>query len=256
MVVTDTDESKQCEVSQDSGSAPLDSPPPYSPPTFQEVLSQEHIPSNIKPTNFIAVHEKNSSIRGVYAIDPSIRIPRSLFPPSPTETEQTDTPVQSNNLQVSSRNGSVDAQIYMVPDAKPFDDRERVKLDVGSRNGSVTAKIHRAGSSQPRFALHCFAHNGAVYVGIPRSFRGSLLLSTRDGAVRLSEQVDAQKTVTNATHDAKQYYIGTLPEEDDDQDDEDEVVVQGKNGTIRVAYSDEVVESVFKGLVGMLSRLF
>ncbi|KAL0576452.1 hypothetical protein V5O48_005527 [Marasmius crinis-equi] len=241
---------KQQEVDQEA-KAVESPPPPYAP--IENVPAQEDaIPGNVKPTNFVSVHQKDGAVRGIYAIDPRIRIPDQFL--APLETEETEIPVLRRNFQVLSRNGSIDLQVYVMPNSKPFDDRKRVTMDVSSKNGSVTTKVRRTGSSNPPFALRCHSHNGAVYIGIPRSFRGSLTLSTRDGAVRLSEEVRGQVTVINDIDGVKRFYIGSLNERDDGEENEDEVVVDGRNGSIRVAYSDEVVESVFKGIVGMLSR--
>ncbi|KAG7093921.1 hypothetical protein E1B28_007557 [Marasmius oreades] len=250
-------------------------PPPYVSSEGAQLVGQneDHIPANLKPTNFISVHHKDSPEKGSYAIDPSIRIPESFLPP--LEIQETDNDPIRKNFQVLSKNGSVDTQVYIVPDSKPFDERKRVTMDIISKNGSVTAKIvryqecfsmdenvdtiqRRAGSSYPPFALRCYSHNGCMHVAIPRSFHGSLSLSTRAHGVKLSEQVRAEVTVFNDTSGIKQYYIGPLNGHDHDEAraNEDEVVVEGKNGSIRVTYSDEVIESVFKGFMEMLGRIF
>ncbi|KAF9269023.1 hypothetical protein L218DRAFT_993957 [Marasmius fiardii PR-910] len=278
MIVTSLDnpnpDVKQREINVDA--KVVDTPPPPYASAESEPVDEDGdlIPPNLKPTNFISVLHKDGSERGSYAIDPSIRIPESFLPP--LETEVTDSDPIRKNFQALSKNGHVDVQIFIVPGSKPFDGRKRVKMEVGSKNGSVTAKVvsiqellnreemggdknlqRRAGSLCPPFALRCQSHNGSVHVAIPRSFHGSLSLSAKHSGVRLSEQVRAEVAVFNDTNGVKRYYIGPLNDPDEAaRENEDEVMVECKNGSIRITYSDEIVESVFKGFMGMLGRLF
>ncbi|ESK96443.1 hypothetical protein Moror_6951 [Moniliophthora roreri MCA 2997] len=221
-------------------------PPPYVPPA---TAARDSIPSSVKPSNYVLIHQKNSAVRGIYGINASLQIPGTLVP-LPAEAESPGE--LRKNLEIASKNGGVDAEVHIVSDAKPCDGRKKVTLETRSSNGSVTTKLHRSGSSSPPIALSSYSHNGSVHVRIPRSFRGTLYLTSCHGNAKLSEGVSGQATLLRDSEGTKRYLIGEF----DGAEDGDEVHAETKNGSVRVMYIDETVDSVLKGLVGMLSRFF
>ncbi|KAK7061105.1 Rho-type GTPase activating protein Rga1 [Paramarasmius palmivorus] len=214
-------------------------PPPYD---HKPTGGSKPFPSTVKPSNYVLVHQR-SSVDGIYGIDASLQIPDNLLPPidpdAPEELRQ--------NLHVASKNGSVDVEVYILPDAKPCDGRKKVVLETRSSNGA-----HRGETSNPPFALTSFSQNGSVHVRIPRSFRGTLYLSTLHGHVKLSEEVSAQASLLRDSDGTARYLIGPF----ENAEAGDEVHAESKNGSVRVMYDDETVESVLKGLssVGSAGR--
>jgi hypothetical protein len=64
--------------------------------------------------------------------------------------------------------------------------------------------------------------------------------------------VSAQASLLRDSDGTARYLIGPF----ENAEAGDEVHAESKNGSVRVMYDDETVESVLKGLVGMLSRFF
>jgi hypothetical protein len=121
----------------------LQPPPSYYPSEQHATASTCNTQPTFKskPTNHLYLFSEHSSVKGEYAIDPSMKIPPSLLPPlSPEESE-----ADRKHLCVHSTNGSVNAEIWLLSqDAKPFDSKtptKRTILDLGSEHGSVTARV-------------------------------------------------------------------------------------------------------------------
>lgn len=121
----------------------LQPPPSYYPSERHATASTSNTQPTFKskPTNYLYLFSEHSSVKGEYAIDPSMKIPPSLLPPlSPEESE-----ADRKNLRVHSTNGSVNAEIWLLSqDAQPFDFKtptKRTILDLGSEHGSVTARV-------------------------------------------------------------------------------------------------------------------
>jgi hypothetical protein len=202
----------------------------------------------------------------------------------------------SPHLLLDSHNGAVSGEVWLLSanreDAasqegrKPT--RERVHLHFRSHNGGVkalvvcglgqSAKIRaalliiyvlfsvrqhlhpRTVEPRPFLNIAARAHNGAITVTIPRSFRGQMTLHTDNGRVHLSPTLApraASLSVLNGTHT---YFVGERPSngkwhtgESEDGDEVDGLNALSKNGSIRVSYDDEDVSC--KG-PGVLSSLF
>ena len=96
----------------------------------------------VKPTNYLSLTRSNGSLKGTFAIDPSLYIPSSFLPPLVDgETEETRA-----NLRLASKSGSIDADISIVSNDfeladPPKGGRRLVTMDVKSSYGSITTKL-------------------------------------------------------------------------------------------------------------------
>jgi hypothetical protein len=110
---------------------------------------------------------------------------------------------------------------------------------------------------RPLLSVNVRAHNGAIFITIPRSFRGQLTLHTDNGCVNLSSALAPQAAVLSNLDGTRTYFVGERPSggkwytgAGKDGEEVDEVMGWSKNGSVRVSYDDED-----KG-PGFLSSLF
>lgn len=107
---------------------------------------------DLKPSNFVRLSRSNSSVKGVWIVDPSMIIPAAFLPP----LEGGQTEEMRENLYLFSKNGAVDAEVYLLPRTVPVEERShgaasvvdtkpalrpQVIFRARSSNGSVTLKI-------------------------------------------------------------------------------------------------------------------
>jgi hypothetical protein len=89
---------------------------------------------DIKPSNFIYVNRANGSIKGSWLIDPSLPIPPSFSPPPTTEG--------ARNVILESKNGGIDADIYLLPTSHSNKNTTKViAIHTQSLNGSVKTRL-------------------------------------------------------------------------------------------------------------------
>lgn len=151
-----------------------DSPPPYEPPFLEPEASSSTSaiypphPSDLQPTNFLAVTRGNDSIRGRYLIDTGLDIPASLLPElddpkgrgcrcrqkckSKAKNKRKDEERlgagERPNLKLRGTNGSIDADVWIV-DSKGEDiadvdgQKRRALVEVKNTNGSVRLQVVR-----------------------------------------------------------------------------------------------------------------
>ena len=90
---------------------------------------------NIKPSNFVNLNRANESIKGSWLIDPSLAIPSSFLPPPPTEGAR-------SNLILESKNGAIDADIYLLPTSRSNKNISKfIIIHTQSNNGSVKTRL-------------------------------------------------------------------------------------------------------------------
>ena len=90
---------------------------------------------NIKPSNFINLNRANESIKGSWLIDPSLSIPPFLLSPPHTEGAR-------SNLFLGSKNGAIDAEIFLMPTSYSNKNASNVILiQTQSDNGSVKTRL-------------------------------------------------------------------------------------------------------------------
>ncbi|KAG1811829.1 uncharacterized protein BJ212DRAFT_1277475, partial [Suillus subaureus] len=203
-------------------------------------------PSN--PTNFLSLILKDKPIRDCYVIDPLMQIPFSLLPPLNTgETDQ-----DRKNLYLRTRDGSIDADIWLIgqEEAAPKNGR-RTTLSLSSNDGSVTAKINTVKVVAP-FLLDIYARDGQVTVLLPRSFHGSLLLTSRQ-SVKLSDNLLQRSITLSTVEHTRRYFVGDIPHRLFDNNwDGDELKVVSRDGRIIIRYRDEAELPK----TGFFSRIF
>jgi len=264
MIVVPDDQATKVNPSPDADSDP---PPGYS--EFYEAQAASSTaaqyppaPPNTKPSNFIRILQPNSKIKGSWTIDPALRIPTAFLPPlAPNETEAT-----RQNLNLESRNGTVDADVYIIPtreaDQKPSN--QRVTMHTSSTNGSVTTMVHDMIASGPEktrlpLLISTGSTNGRVSVYLPRSFHGFVSVELRNGSLRYSRDVQELLTPLSEVNRTQRAFIGHFDPSELENDTEwtgDELIVRANNGNVRVSFDDEVnpVASLSEG--GFWARLF
>lgn len=90
---------------------------------------------NIKPSNFISLSRSNESIKGSWLIDPTLSIPSFFLPPPPTEGAR-------SNLFLESKNGAIDADIYLLPTSRSDKNISKfIVIHTQSNNGSVKTRL-------------------------------------------------------------------------------------------------------------------
>ena len=119
-------------------------PPSYSPPTEPDASGSVPPPTfKTKPTNFLSLSNENDAVKGEFVIDPCIRIPPSVLPPlGENETED-----DRQNLCLTSRNSSVNADIWLLGPAVPAGKPRRTTIALTSGHGSIRAQLVRPFSS-------------------------------------------------------------------------------------------------------------
>ena len=109
-------------------------------PSTSTACLERYVP-NERPSNFISISKINGAVQGTWVINPGLVLPSALLPPlEKGETEET-----RKNLSLDSRNGAIDADVYVLPPpstssalVKP---RQRVTIHAKSWNGAVTVKL-------------------------------------------------------------------------------------------------------------------
>ncbi|KAG2054319.1 hypothetical protein BDR06DRAFT_884551 [Suillus hirtellus] len=229
---------------------PQDAPPPAYSTHVQHTSSSSPTvfqpPS--KPTNFLSLILKDKPIRGCYVIDPQMEIPLNLLPPLNTgETDQ-----ERKNLYLRTKDGSIDANIWLIgqEEATPRSGR-RTTLSLSSDDGSITAKINTVKVAAP-FLLDIYSRDGRVTVLLPRSFHGSLLLTTRQ-STKLSDDLLRQSTMLSTVEHTRRYFVGDVSHRSFGNDwNGDELKVASRDGRIMIRYKDEAELPK----IGFFSRIF
>lgn len=201
-----------------------------------------------KPTNFLSLIHKDKPIRGCYVIDPQMEIPLNLLPP--LNTGQTDQ--ERKNLYLRTKDGSIDADIWLIgqEEATPRSGR-RTTLSLSSDDGSITAKINTVKVVAP-FLLDIHSRDGRVTVLLPRSFHGSLLLTTRH-STKLSDDLLQQSTMLSNVEHTRRYFVGDVSHRLFGNDwNGDELKVVSRDGRIIIRYKDEAELPK----IGFFSRIF
>jgi len=171
---------------EDSTDAPSTERGSELPPDFSQASSSTAPPPPstplVPPSNYLTIERDNASIKGTYAIDPTMACPPGVKPSVGADGREL-------HLRLASNNGSVDALVEIIrgPDAKG-----PARLDVDSKNGAVVVKIHDR--QQNHFRLRVASHNGAIKVHIPSTFIGTVSTQMKNGGLHFSPAVKARLT--------------------------------------------------------------
>lgn len=226
------------------------------PPAYSECVQDAQIASSSstefqppsQPTNFLSLILEDKPIQGCYVIDPLMQILPSLLPP----LNAGETARDRKNLYLRTKDGNVDADIWLIgQEAVTPENGSRTTLSLISDEGSITAKINTVKVVAP-FLLDIHARDGQVTVLLPRSFHGSLFLTTRQSA-KLSDDILQRSIALSTVEHTRGYYVGDISHRLFYNDcDEDELRVVSRDGRIIIRYRDETELPKF----GFFSRIF
>ncbi|KAJ7624256.1 hypothetical protein DFH06DRAFT_1445927, partial [Mycena polygramma] len=209
-----------------------------------------------KATNFLSLNRDNESIKGTYAIDPSVKVPEFLLPPlAAGETEAT-----RPNVYLHTTNGSIDVNVFLVGCG---DAKRRVDIVLESSNGSISVKLHDAHAhTRPPINLKARSVSGNITLHIPHSFRGPLTFTSHNGALRFPGALAGHVTTFGDADHMQRCFVGDFA--DWAQQPEgwmcDEIDVKTENGAVKVQYDGAEMGTGTAGLVGkkhtFLGKLF
>jgi len=233
---------EQSDTIVNRAAVPDDPPPAYSNSQSQAIAGPINniplpvipIPGSVKPTNFLSLSRGNGSIKGTYVIDSRIKIPQFLLPPlAADETEAT-----RRNVYLHTSNGSIDADFFVVGDG---DYKPKVNILVKSSNGSIVARLHAPAAPRPPICFRGLTSNGTLTIHLPRSFRGPVIVRTRNGSVRFSDALSADLTTFNEVNQTRRCFVGDFSDWTDQPEGwiGDEIEVESSNGSIKMQYDAE-----------------
>ncbi|KAF8799573.1 hypothetical protein BYT27DRAFT_6859314 [Phlegmacium glaucopus] len=225
-----------------------DPPPSYHVTGTPTTISSESAPNNrgstfpnIKPSNFVSLSRMNGSIKGSWLIDPSLHIPSSFLPPLPP------TAGARRNLFLESKNGTIDADIFMASTSLSKENTTKyILIHTDSLNGSIKARLHDTRSSNGEVRLPvrlsaCCA-NGAILVHLPRSFRGPIRIKAMNGNTHFSAAVREHLTPFSEMNHVQRSFLGHFNPSQWDMGtpwEGDELSVEAKNGSVKIFFDDE-----------------
>jgi len=222
-----------------------DPPPSYSPqpPVAAEPASSTPpLPAfKTKPTNFLAIANESSTIRGEVVLDPSLRIPPSLLP----ALAEGETEADRKNLRLSSKYGSISNKIWILNSSGGDDllvgERKRTTIDLASDHGSIRVQLEIFPGAAP-LLVTARAPHGTIEISLPRSFHGFLSLATQHGAVTLADDLAKISTQLSQLDTAKRYFVGDFAALGDGEWTGNELKLEGKHGNIRIKYLEGPAE--------------
>ncbi|EIW77360.1 hypothetical protein CONPUDRAFT_84470 [Coniophora puteana RWD-64-598 SS2] len=224
------------------------------PPAYSQVASSSQQPLTRHPrtTNYLYISEQYNSLKGSYAIDPSMSIPSSVLP----KLEDDETELDRKNLRLRTGNGSINVDILLVSlqgSAAPDDiTRNRATLEASSEYGSVNIRLRTSGSVPP-FHLKAHSSTGSLTINIPRSFHGFLKLKKQYSSIKLSDELAAESTALSAVDGVSMWFIGDFASFQGEWEG-DEVEADTVHGSIKLRYVDEKEVGAAKS--GFFSRIF
>jgi len=174
-------------------------------------------------------------------IGPSLSIP-TFFLPSPTSTG-----AARSNLFLGSKNGAIDADIYLLPTSYSNNNTSKViDIQTESNNGGVKTRLHDTKSlnGEVRLAvrLSTRSSNGSIHVKLPRSFRGPIRIKTINGSTRFSAAMQANLTIFSELDHIQRSFLGDFNPSQWDIGtpwEGDELSIDSKNGCVDVSFDDE-----------------
>ncbi|KAG6331973.1 hypothetical protein ID866_7115 [Astraeus odoratus] len=216
------------------------------PPAYDD-----HTDGSRAPANTEDIPEKHHPIKGTYIVDPSLSIPAEYLP----ALQDGETEADRKNLHWHTRDGSIDAEIWMVGHRQSLGlNKNRTTLHVSSRDGSVTVKVNAINNIQP-FSLDALSTNGRVIVLLPRSFHGPIKLKSIHGSCSLSDDLLRNSTHFGVVDHTARFFVGDFTAASDpSQWKGDELRAETRDGRVKVRYVDEVEQPCRKP--GFFSRFF
>ncbi|TFK41797.1 hypothetical protein BDQ12DRAFT_678516 [Crucibulum laeve] len=208
-----------------------------------------------KPTNFVSITKVHANIKEAITIDPSLYIPNFLLPPLALGEEEQD----RKNVRLEATHGYVYGKMKLLPyaETEPPQRRRRVRLELITVHGGVSAKIVET-ASRPAFHLRIYCTNGNVQVHLPRSFHGPITLCVRHGSAKFSDDLSMKLTTFGEVNGKRSCFIGDFSSRVNGREgwQGDEVVVEVKNGGVKLQYEDDVVGTAIRPQPGFLNKVF
>ncbi|KAG6879624.1 hypothetical protein C0992_000459 [Termitomyces sp. T32_za158] len=200
----------------------------------------------MKPSNYVSISRSNGSVRGTWLLDSSLLIPTAFLPPLlPDETEET-----RRNLYLKSSNGSIDAEITLAQrtlEDDPVLAGRQSTIYARAVNGPIKVILHTPHASRLPFHLSIEASNGPVTLYLPRPFNGFLSIRQSHGNTKFSHEVLTHLTTFSDVDRMHRCFVGDFSAVQEGQEWQgDEVVIDARNGSVKVHYEEEVQGRVEK----------
>ncbi|KZP13618.1 hypothetical protein FIBSPDRAFT_753130 [Athelia psychrophila] len=191
----------------------------------------------MRPTNYLLLEREHNSIKGQYAIDPSISIPQSLLPLLPFGTNESD----RSNVMLKSTYNSIDVDIALLNPRHPMGKPTTLSLD--STHGSVKLQLRTTPADPLRrapFNVTITATHGSATIWLPADFQGLVSIYTRHGSVKISNKFLEHVTLQHEVEHTRRLFVGDLTAlSEEDSNFRDEVHVSAEHGVVRVRFLDE-----------------
>jgi hypothetical protein len=227
----------------------VDPPPAYFASESRTPLNitTSRLPSSLslrrKSTNYTYLTRTNQSIRASFVIDPLITIPRLLLPPLSANEKGGN----RKNLQLDARNGSINADITLLSGTENLSLNEaklkkHTTIYIKSDNGTIDAKLRVDAASTSGivipFKLRAIGYNGSVNVGLPRNFEGLLTIFSKNGPVKLSDEISDRVSTFTEDRYTLRCFVGDLSLLAESHWNGNEVNIEATNGRVKVYLLD------------------
>ncbi|KAK7457762.1 hypothetical protein VKT23_010101 [Stygiomarasmius scandens] len=207
------------------------------------------VATSSQAVNYISLNQPLGSIDCKYIIDPFVYIPRAFLPP----LAEGQSEVSRKNLSLRTKMGGITADVTMWHDdsAERKEKMEKggkmVNMEMKALVGTIWLKLRdptpRPTSQRPPFFLRCFTRTGTLFVELPRSFHGFILVTTTVGAVTLSTSLQSTARWLDSGLRSRRCFIGDMSGLSDHENGNtwtgDEVKLEASFGAVQISYVDE-----------------
>ncbi|KIJ42412.1 hypothetical protein M422DRAFT_143050, partial [Sphaerobolus stellatus SS14] len=177
-------------------------------------------------TNFLTIKRKNDTIKGTYAINPTL-------PPPPGSVISTDSDRKNLNLNLASTNGSINAVVEII---KGADNKGPAHLQAESKNGSVTLVI------QNRFRLRAASENGSITLRIPQTYTGTISTKLKNGSLKFDSDFRTKLHTFSVVEEESRFFLGDYISAGYENDETwlmDHIRVEAHNGSVKIGFIEE-----------------
>ncbi|TFK18070.1 hypothetical protein FA15DRAFT_760803 [Coprinopsis marcescibilis] len=239
--------------------APATAFPSLPPPSMTPGSGSRFQPA----TNCVCVRKINKAITGKWVIRPRVAISYPSLNPNTSEHNEScsmpgnslngylipivspkgsavgEQKLRNENLWLETRNGAISADVTILE--KQVDKLcEKIDLVAKTVNGKVLFQLHDPEGRTAKVKVELSTANGAIDIRLPRSFRGTVVLTTSNGCTKLSDPVKSRLSQDHrdSFKNVAQVFIG---EYDEHETTYDELRAKTRNGSIQIQYDDEIV---------------
>ncbi|KIJ29825.1 hypothetical protein M422DRAFT_268696 [Sphaerobolus stellatus SS14] len=206
--------------------------PPEASSSSQEItrpLTMTRVSSS-PATNFLTINRKNETVKGIYAINPTL-------PPPPGAVISKDNDGKDLNLSLKSTNGPVNCLVEII---KGVDTKGPARLHAESENGSVTLVIHDA--QQNRFRLQAVSINGSVSIRIPSTYIGPISTMIKYGSLNIDTALRPKFQTISEIDEEGRFFLGDYISAGYENDETwlmDHIRVESHYGGVNIAFIEE-----------------